>query len=152
MVDTVDIGDDLNEYVDAILANGGDSTRMLVLQGDDGDGDVSMSQVMAEVALRVVERVFGPPAEWNLFDFTPRQWKEFTSLFYCTEWVPCVACPVDLSRFVTLGGESRTIPGHFLWQESDFDPQKDDFIVVPDIGADKTQLLMWMTPAFSLCG
>lgn len=94
-----DIGDDLDKYVDAILQNKGDPSNKLVLMSDDMDDDVSMSQVMAEVALRAVERIFGPPSEWNLNELTVSQWEDFKSLFWCTEWVPCVACPVPLRQF-----------------------------------------------------
>ena len=94
-----DIGDDLDKYVDAILENRGDCSKKLVLTSDDVDDEVSMSQVMAEVALRAVERIFGPPSEWNLKELTVGQWEDFKSLFWCTEWVPCVACPIHLPQF-----------------------------------------------------
>lgn len=151
-VELVDIGNDLDKYVEAILQNRGSTTNMLVLTSDDGDADIPMSQVMAEVALRVVERVFGPPSEWNLWELTDDQWDSFKSLFLCTEWLPCVACPLNLPQFYyynhVFGKEegSFTIPGHFLWQSSDFDPGVNTCVCIPNVGEDRTQLLMWMVP------
>lgn len=161
-VDQIDIGDDLDKYVDAILQNRGGTERMLVLQCEDDNTDdhidgTPKSKVMAEVALRVVERVFGPPSEWNLWELTENQWHEFKCLFFCTEWMPCVACPVNLPQFkryntiCDLEEGSVTIPGHFLWQCSDYDPNVHHIFCIPWVGDKNTVLLLWMVPVGGLC-
>jgi hypothetical protein len=161
----VDIGDDLNAYVLAIVANGGATMYKKVLaveaedSGDPGGRRLGVQHVMPHVALRVAGRLLGvdltgDAPEYLTDDFedladapeeladalaglTPAQWRAVVDHMVCTEWVPCVACALPAGCAVR---PSAALPGHALWQRNDWDG------ATPCARVDRLALVVWVVP------
>jgi len=157
-MEDIDIGDDLNAYVLAIVANGGAPVpkRVLTVEpedpgdpgafGDSGDCRLGPQHVMPHVALRVAGALLGvdltADAHEELADalagLTAAQWRAVVDHMVCTEWLPCVACALPAGCAVR---PSAALPGHALWQRNDWDG------ATPCARVDRLALVVWVVPA-----
>lgn len=111
--------DDLQQYVQAIVANGGNSQNRLVLDACPSDNDApapQLQEIMSIVALLVAQQLWGPIDSWSVAQLTQQAWSGFVDIMAPTEWRPCVAYG---DTHVLNRMESETIPEHWLWQHED---------------------------------
>lgn len=138
-MDILDI-DDLQPYVDAIVAAPNPGNRLVLQLDPDDDASASPAEVMLAVHVAVIERLLGDPGEWDLAHFSIPQWRSVVAHLACTEWRPCVACATPVG-FDSDGLEmSETLPGHYLWQHDDWDGES------PCIRLDAHSLVLWVVP------
>jgi len=105
-----------DEYVAAIIANGGNMDHKLIL--DMGECYIPPDRVMLPVAMMLVIKLFGTQEPWDLTNLTRTQWDEVNALLKPTEWKLCVACEHDLPALNRR--HSDTIVGYYLWQREDY--------------------------------